>query len=275
MTTKPLNVLCIGAHPDDCDFQISGIALKYRALGHNVCFVSMTNGDAGHFEMGGGALAQRRYEETQAVAAAADLEYIVFDIHDGELEPTIEVRKRIISLMREKQAALVICHRSNDYHPDHRASGIAVQDAAYTVIVPNIVPFVPHVRRAPVVGYMYDNFTIPTPYIPHIAVDTDDVFERKVDLAHCHVSQVYEWLPYSEEKLEQVPPASDEPARRAWLAAGLRKRFEGVADDLRPALIRLYGEERGKAIKTAESISISEYGRQPAPEEYKTLFPFF
>lgn len=267
-----LHVLVFGAHPDDCDLRFGGAAMKYRALGHRVKFVSMTNGDTGHHFMGGGPLARRRYQEAQASARIADIEYDVLDIHNGELEPSVAMRKLVIQIMREFKADLVLCHRPNDYHPDHRAVGILVQDAAYTVTVPNVVPLTPHLARSPVVGHLYDSFTLPNPYVPHIAIDTDDVFERKIDMVHCHASQMYEWMPFNEGSINEIP--EDDAGRRAWLAERLRSRFGSLADDVRDTLKKLYGEEHGAAVKTAESVSISQYGRGLPPERYRELFPF-
>ena len=83
-TDHPLNILVFGAHPDDCDLRFGGAAMLYRKYGHNVRFVSLTNGDTGHHEIGGGDLARRRYAEAQAAAKVADIEYQVVDIHNGE-----------------------------------------------------------------------------------------------------------------------------------------------------------------------------------------------
>jgi len=268
-----LNVLVFGAHPDDCDLRFGGAAMKYRALGHRVRFVSMTNGDTGHYCEGGGALAKRRYAEAQASGAIADIEYQVLDVHNGELEPSVLMRKWVIQIMREFQADIVLCHRPNDYHPDHRAVGILVHDAAYTVTVPNVAPLTPHLERAPVVGHLYDNFKLPNPYVATVAIDTDDVFERKIDMAHCHVSQMYEWLPFNGAYLEDVPESDEQ--RREWLMPRMRTRFESLADSVRDCLIKWYGPERGAEIRTAESVSISQYGRVPSVEELPQLFPFF
>lgn len=271
--SRPMNVLVFGAHPDDCDFRCGGIALKYRALGHRVKFVSLANGDAGHFSMGGGPLAVRRYQEAQASARVADIEYEVLDIHDGELEATVFMRKWVIQIMRQWEADLVICHRANDYHPDHRAVGVLVQDASYTVTVPNIAPLTPALKRAPVVAYAWDGFQLPNPFVADVAVDTDDVFDRKVDMLHCHVSQVYEWLPYSSGELERVPVPEVE--RREWQKQRMLRRFGTQADAVRDKLVQLYGPTRGQAVKTSEAFMISEYGRRPAAEELPVLFPFF
>jgi LmbE family N-acetylglucosaminyl deacetylase len=202
---EPLSILVFGAHPDDCDLLFGGTAMLYCALGHRVRFVSLTNGDTGHHAQGGGSLARRRYAETQAAARVAGIRYDVMDIHNGELEPSLANRRLVIQIMRECRADLVLCHRPCDYHPDHRAVGTLVQDAAYIVMVPNVAPLSEPLRQAPVVGYLFDTFAEPTPYRATIAVATDAVMERKIDMAHCHVSQMYEWLPYSRGTLEQVP----------------------------------------------------------------------
>jgi len=272
MSQETLSILCFGAHPDDCDLRFGGAAMLYRALGHRVKFVSMTNGDTGHFSMGGGPLARRRYQEAQAAAKIADIEYEVLDIHNGEIEPCVWLRKLVIKMMREAKADLVLCHRANDYHPDHRAVGTLVQDASYTVTVPNVAPLTPHLERAPVLGYFYDSFQLPTPYVPHIAIDTDPVFDRKVNMVHCHESQFYEWLPFNGNRLEDVPESDAE--RKAGLEKQLLTRFGNVANDARDALKTLYGEEHGAAVRTAETVSISEYGRGLPRERVRELFPF-
>lgn len=272
MIDGQLSILCFGAHPDDCDFRFGGAAMLYRQLGHRVKFVSLTNGDTGHYSMGGGPLARRRRDEALASARVADIEYEVVDIHNGELQPDVRTRLHVIRLMRETRADLVLCHRPNDYHPDHRAVGTVVQDAAYTVTVPNVAPLTPHLERSPVVGYFHDGFALPNPYVPHIAIDTDAVFERKIDMGHCHVSQVYEWLPFNGGILAEVP--TDDAARRAWFAARHSRRFAAIADGARDSLVRLYGEAHGRAVRTAETVMISPYGRALPAAEYRSLFPF-
>lgn len=272
MIDGKLSVVCFGAHPDDCDLRFAGMAMLYRAHGQHVRLVSLTNGDAGHFDQGGGPLARRRYAEAQAAAAVAGVEYEVWDIHDGELEPTTALRGAVIRTMREARADIVLCHRPNDYHPDHRAVGVLVQDAAYTVTVPNIAPLTPHLDRPPVVGYLYDEFEIPNPYVPTIAIDTDPVFDCKVDMVACHRSQFYEWLPYNAGALDGVP--DDEADRKAWLARRLTARFARAADRSRALLKTVYGEGHGGQVATAETIMLSEYGRRLQSSEADRLFPF-
>ena len=143
---EPLRIIVFGAHPDDCELKVGGTAARWAKQGHKVKFVSMTNGDIGHHEMAGGPLAQRRTAEVQKCAEILGIETEVLDIHDGELMPTLENRRTVTRLIREWEADLVLSHRPNDYHPDHRYTGILVQDAAFMVIVPYFCPDVPALR---------------------------------------------------------------------------------------------------------------------------------
>jgi len=167
---KPLQIIMVGAHPDDCDIKSGGTAALFVEMGHNVKFLSVTNGDAGHMEEGGGMLAKRRAAETQEVAKRLGITYEVLDNHDGELLPTLPIRMEIIRRIRDWEADIVISHRSNDYHPDHRYTGVLVQDAAFMVGVPNIAADTPPLRKIPVFLYYQDHFQKPNPFQPDIAI---------------------------------------------------------------------------------------------------------
>jgi len=272
--SPPLRILVIGAHPDDCDFRAGGVAALYARLGHAVKFVSLTNGDSGHHEIGGVELARRRNAEAQASAKALGLvEYQVLDNHDGELEPTLANRRRVIEIIRAFDPDLVLSPRPNDYHPDHRYTAILVQDAAYMVTVPNVASLTPHLERNPTIAYVSDSFQKPYPFTPDVAVAIDDVFERKVAALHSHASQVYEWLPYNRGELTQVP--MDDDARRAWLAQAMMRSSAAVADRYRSLLVRLYGPERGARVRFAEAFEGCEYGSPLTQEAIGRLFPFF
>ena len=273
MSKNQINVLVFGAHPDDCDIKAGGVAALYVQQGHRVKFVSVTNGDAGHHEMGGGPLAQRRYAEAQAAAEVIGIEYELLDNHDGELMPTLENRYKVIRTIREFQPDLIMTHRPNDYHPDHRYTSTLVQDAAYMVTVPNICALTPHLEKNPVIAYLSDGFMKPYPFTPDVVVGIDDVIEQKIDMLHCHVSQFYEWLPYNSGTLDSVP--TDASARRTWLAEGRLNRFRTTADESRDLLIALYGEEVGARIEYAEAFEGCEYGSSLTAENIPTLFPFF
>lgn len=269
-TAERLRVLMIGAHPDDCEIDTGGLAVKYRARGDVVKFVSATNGDAGHHQIGGGPLARRRLEETRRVAKVADIEYEVLENSDGRLEANLATREQFIRLIREFRPDLLFTHRTNDYHPDHRHTGTLVQDASYLIRVPNICPQTPHLTRTPIILYMQDNFQKPTPFTPEVVVAIDDVMDAKVRMLHCHESQMYEWLPYVGGY--EVP--REDAERLAWLRARYERR-NGVEDagPVRDALIRRYGTEQGSAVRCAEAFEVSEYGRGLKDEEIDRYLP--
>ena len=267
-----LRLLVIGAHPDDCEVKAGGLASLYAGLGHRVRFVSLTNGATGHHEIGGIELARRRREEADAVAAGAGLEYEILDNHTGELEPSVANRKQVIRLIREFDPDLVLTHRPWDYHPDHRYTGMLVQDASYILTVPNMVPLTPHLQRMPVIMYLGDTFRKPIPFEPDVVVDIDAVVDRKLEMLHCHTSQMYEWLPYNRGELEKVP--ADEAGRRAYLTAWRRGAMEQVAADHRARLRELYGEAHGARVQCAEAFETCEYGAALTEDRRARLFPF-
>ena len=264
-----LRIIAFGAHPDDCDSRAGGVAARYAALGHHVKFVSVTNGDAGHPREGGGALAMRRRKEAQEAGRRIGIEYETLDNHDGELVPSLDVRRQVIRKIREWKADMVLSPRPNDYHPDHRYTGVLVQDAAYMVVVPNICPDTPALRRNPVFFYFQDNFQRPNPFRPDVAVSIDDVLEKKIRMQDAHTSQMYEWLPWVAGNLDKVP--KDPAARLEWLG---RNRGRSVSETVRQTLRKWYGAQ-ADAIRSAEAFELCEYGRRPSDDDIRKLFPFF
>ncbi|MCI0378386.1 MAG: PIG-L family deacetylase [Gemmataceae bacterium] len=270
--TQPLRLLIIGAHPDDADYAAGGTASLYRAAGHVVHMVSLTNGDAGHHLRAGPDLAKRRRQEAANAGAVIGAPYELLDNHDGELEPTLENRRQVIRLLRTIRPDLVLTHRPNDYHPDHRYTSQLVQDAAYMVTVPAIVPGMPHLAANPVIAYLPDDFTKPYPLQPAIAVDVGPVIDKIVDMLDCHVSQFYEWLPYNMGFVHEVP--ADAKTRRMWLGELIKARLRKQAERFRHLLIEVYGPERGRRVEYAEAFEPCEYGAPWDEGVRQRLFPF-
>ena len=270
-----LRIIAFGAHPDDAEFQMGGAAIKWAKLGHHVKLVSVTNGDLGHWEISGGPLAIRRTKEVQEAARRMGTSVEVLDIHDGELMPSLENRRTIARLIRDWNADLVLAHRPNDYHPDHRYTGILVQDAAFMVAVPFFVPDTKPLKKNPVFMYYPDRFKKPYAFEPDIAISLDDVFEKKVDAVDALVSQVYEGGALGSEETLIQRKAHDPVARKEILRDSWGRRNGGIANLYRDSLIEWYGQEAGAAVKYAEAYQVCEYGRQPSKEELKRLFPFF
>jgi len=268
-----LRIIAFGAHPDDCEFKAGGVAAMWAGLGHHVKFVSTTNGDIGHWRMAGGPLAKRRTAEVHKAAEILGITSQVLDIHDGEIMPTLENRRTFTRLIRRWKADVVITHRTNDYHPDHRYTGILVQDSSYMVTVPFFCPDTPPLSGNPVFLHYSDGFQDPKPFLPDVVVAIDSVIDQKIDATVVLESQVIEggcggnqsMVPKNEQQWE---------ARRKDARQRLRRRYAGVANRYRDKLVELYGEEEGKKVRYAEAFAVSEHGRRPSRQELRRLFPF-
>jgi LmbE family N-acetylglucosaminyl deacetylase len=271
-----LRIIVFGAHPDDCELSAGGTGAKWAAQGHHVKFVSCTNGDIGHWGMAGGRLAQRRAAEVRKCAEILGNQSQVLDIHDGELMVTMENRRLICRQIRDWQADIVISHRPNDYHPDHRYVGVLVMDAAYMVTVPHFCPDIPHLTKNPVFLFAEDEFQRPNPFTPDLVVAIDDVVEKKLAAVEALESQFYEGgcnggphlVPNPAETVAVA--ARKKAVRDEWASI-----FSATANRSRAALGQHYGKERAEKVRFAEAFEICEYGRKPDKEELKQLFPFF
>jgi LmbE family N-acetylglucosaminyl deacetylase len=268
-----LRIICFGAHPDDCELQAGGTAALWSAAGHHVKFVSVTNGDIGHWREAGGPLALRRKAEVAEADAMLHVASQVLDIHDGELLPTVENRRTITRLIREWNADLVVTHRPNDYHPDHRYTGILVQDAAYMVTVPYFCPDVPASKKNPVFMFFPDRFQKPNPFQPDVVVSIDPMIEQKLKALEVIESQFYEGG--ANGSAEMVPDDPDKKAdRRRQVREGFAARNRTLAVRFREQLAHWYGADAAAKIEFVEAFELCEYGRQPSKEELRQLFPF-
>ncbi len=269
---KALSIVLIGAHPDDAEIKAGGTMALWAKEGYRLHIVCMTNGDAGHQTLGREALAARRKGEAAAAAAVTGAKSTVLDNHDGELQPTLEVRRQVIRIIRESEADVVITHRPNDYHPDHRYTAQAVQDAAYMVTVPHVVEDAPVLRKNPVFLYFSDHFERPAPFRPDVAVNVDDVMDTKWSMLDKMECQFYEWMPWHDGILESVPASAKD--RLKWLRKTWGPVFERYTRRVEKGLKRTYGKRAAGKVRFAEAFEVSEYGRQPNEEELAALFPF-
>ncbi len=281
-----MRVLAIGAHQDDNEFRCGGVAAKWVKLGHEVRFLSMANGCGGHHLMTPEETSKRRALESARVADYLGIQYDVWDIDDCTLTADLETRDRLIRYIREFNPDVVIAHRTNDYHADHRAAGLLVQDASYILTVPHTCPDVPAMRFMPVIMYYEDRFMAPE-FRADFVFDIDDAVDTKLKLAHMNESQVYEWLPYNNGVEDTVPETEEE--RFEWLKGmkitsettdeevmaagrGYGVRFAKTAARFRKELMERYGVEKGSKVRFAEAFQVSEYGGQPDEKLLKELF---
>src|SRR5438874_2657582 len=269
-----LRIICFGAHPDDCELQAGGVGAMWAAKGHHVKLVSVTNGDIGHWRDAGGPLAVRRKAEIEDADKRLGVVTEVLDIHDGELLPTVENRRTLTRLIREWRADIVMGPRPNDYHPDHRYTGVLVQDAAYMVTVPFFCPDVPPLKNNPVFLYYPDSFQKPNPFQPEIAVSIDAVVQKQLDALGVIVSQFYEGGANGSADLLPADPQKQKD-RHQQVRDGFARRNQSIADRFRAKLEEWYGKDRAGKIKYAEAFEICEYGRRPDKAELAKLFPFF
>jgi len=269
-----LNIMAIGAHPDDCDFCFGGTALKFKAQGHRLLFLSVTNGCSGHHIESPPALAARRFRESQDVSKLTGMEYRILDIPDGSLTTELRYRDMLMREIRLFEPDLIFTHRPNDYHPDHRSTGTLVMDCSYLVKVPLIVPAVPALKKTPCIFYMYDHFTFPCPFVPDTVVCIDDVMNEKTAMLNCHTSQVYEFLPWIGDYAEEVPPEQEPKNRLHWLKTYVRSFQPSISGKYLEILESRYGAEKSKKIADCEAFQLSEYGEQPKKDELENLFPY-
>ena len=281
-----MKILAIGAHQDDNEFRVGGMASKWVKAGYEVRFLSMCNGCGGHHIMTPEETSARRAKESAAVAEYLGIKYDIWDIDDCTLMADLPTRMRLIRYVREFAPDLIIAHRPNDYHADHRASAQLVADASYILTVPHTCPDVPVMKHMPVIVHNEDRFKNPE-FCATYVVDMDEEIETKLHIAHLNESQVYEWLPYTHD--DTVPESEEE--RIAFLkgmeitsdttdaevmaaSRGYAVRFAKTAARFRRELIEKYGEEKGAKVRYAEAFELSEYGRQPDKALADALFGF-
>ena len=268
-----LRILVLGAHPDDAELKGGGAGAMWAALGHHVKFISLTNGDIGHWNMSGGPLAMRRnaeVQESKGILGISEVE--VWDVHDGELMPTLELRRKLVRNIRQWGADLIIGHRPSDYHPDHRYVGVLMQDAAYMVTVPHFEPLVPYLTKNPVFMFSVDGFERPNPHRGDVVIDIGPVIDKKLNALAALESQFLEGGCCNPQ-----PIAANDADRQRGLERvrnGFARRFEQWANQYRDRLTVLYGPQRGAAVRYAEAFEVCEYGTQPDAAMLRTLFPF-
>ncbi|MDI4643497.1 PIG-L deacetylase family protein [Cohnella hashimotonis] len=270
MTIRKLNVVMICAHPDEPDMYAGGLAALYAEQGHNVRFLSLTNGDSGHYALTKPEIAARRRLEADRAADVLGLDaYDILETSDGELEPTLAVRKEVIRYLRQHEPdVLVAFHPEGGVSPDNRYAGRVVADAVPYAGVPGFMPDIPSLRKRMLVLLMPD-MSLQTSYRPDVAICTDSVLEKKLLACDAHSTTFYELIPWGAGKLDAVP--KDWPGRRQYLMDGWS--IFGKSDRMLPALELRYGKERAAGIASAEAFEIARYGLQPSDSELDGLLP--
>lgn len=269
---KEKRVIVICAHPDDAELTTGGTCILFSRLGYKIKCVSLTNGNKGHQEGTKNEIAIRRYNETQEVKRRMNCEYEILNNEDGELEANLKNRMEVIRLIREWKADIVITHPSYDYHPDHRNTSLLVQDAAFLVNVPKILPEVLALTESPLFLYTRGRYVNRQKPQPDIVVDITPVKKEKAYIIDAHASQIYEWLPWINRSKKVIPDTQEEKIEYI-LSEYVLKRGE-IKENDRSVVEKWYGS-RAKGVKTIEAFEICEFGRTVNDQDIRELFPMF
>ena len=215
----------VAAHPDDPDFGVAGSAARLAREGHAVHYLLLTSGDAGSDDPGIAPeeLVRTREAEQEAAGRILGLSGVTFLRYpDGELQPTLDLRKAIVRVMRRLQVDVVLCQdprslvdEDNTYlnHPDHRAAGQAALDAAFPA-AGNPSAFrdlLAEGLTAYKVKEVWLYFTNGQ-HVNHF-VDITDTIEQKIDALAAHTSQIGDWASSGELRREMLKWAEDTATR--------------------------------------------------------------
>jgi LmbE family N-acetylglucosaminyl deacetylase len=257
-----MNVIVIVAHPDEGEIYVGGTSYLLSSLGHRVKFLSLTNGDAGHYEMAPEVLAAKRRQEAMNAKAVLGLaDYEILEYHDQYLENTQLIRDEVVDRIREWEADIVFSYYPIDGgHVDNMCAGRIVRDAAPSL---GMTPM-------PVCLYIRDYFTADFSYLPEIAIPVDHVWESKLQACACHVSQVCDWNPYERGMLDEV---RSDPERQREFIYDNTYAFTRKTPPIELALQKWFGPARAKTVTYVEAFEIAEFGRQITDQEVLQLFP--
>jgi LmbE family N-acetylglucosaminyl deacetylase len=137
----PRSAMAIVAHPDDTEFSMAGTAALWSRAGCRFVYVICTDGNAGSHdpEMTAERLIEIRRAEQRAACALLGIEEVVFlGYGDGQLQPTLELRRELVRLIRLYRPEVLFCNDPTVFftptyinHPDHRAAGQAALEAVF------------------------------------------------------------------------------------------------------------------------------------------------
>ena len=186
-----MNVLFVGAHPDDIETFCGGTAARYHERGDNLFFCVATNGNVGSSTLPADEIAIIRYKEAQAAADIVGAELIWLDFDDEFLMDSRETRLAFINAFRIANPDIVFCHWTNDYNPDHSISGKIVHNCIHMSKIPNIITDEPPIHKD--IHVYYIDTPMGLHFDPTIYVDITSTFSTKVEMVRKHESQI-QWM---------------------------------------------------------------------------------
>jgi LmbE family N-acetylglucosaminyl deacetylase len=190
----PKTLMAIMAHPDDIDFGSSGSVAKWCSEGWTVYYVLTTSGDKGTHEPGisGQELAAIREAEQREAARVLGVKEVFFlGIEDGFVEPTAELRERLVWLFRTYKPDVVLTwdgFRPSFNHNDHRNTGIVVRDALFPATRDRL--YFPQHAEEGLGEWRVNELLLVGSADPNYFVDVSAFIEKKADAILAHRSQV-------------------------------------------------------------------------------------
>ena len=186
-----MNILAIGAHPDDVETCCGGTLAKYAKLGHKVFTATTTNGNIGSATLPMAEIAKIRKEEARRAAAHIGAEYICLDYDDEMFYEDKQARLNFINLVRYCKADVILTHSPHDYNPDHELTSKIINDIAIMIPIAKIQTKSKPYDKIPVIAYfepVHGLGFVPTEY-----VDISDVIDIKRAMCYEHKSQI-QWM---------------------------------------------------------------------------------
>lgn len=137
---RPVDILAIGAHPDDVEISMGGTLARLSALGYGLGVIDLTRG-----ERGSKGDPERRAREAEAASAEYGAAFrLNLDLGDGHVRDDVEVAQGVARLIRLCRPRLVFCHHGEDRHPDHRGAHLLVSRAVFQASLRNLDLGEPH-----------------------------------------------------------------------------------------------------------------------------------
>ncbi|MBR5768120.1 MAG: PIG-L family deacetylase [Clostridia bacterium] len=187
-----MNVLAIGAHPDDVEIACSGTLAKCAARGDKVVVCHVSNGNLGHVVIPPDELAVIRANEAKKAGSLAGIEVISADFGDLDIfDGNKESRDRIVEVIQYADPDFIITHNPDDYMPDHTAVSRLVFDASFAATLPNYKTKTG--RPAKLVPIYYMDTLAGVNFVPTEFVDITDYIDLKIKMLECHESQLV-WM---------------------------------------------------------------------------------
>ncbi|MBE7028493.1 MAG: PIG-L family deacetylase [Ruminococcaceae bacterium] len=186
-----MNILAVGAHPDDVEINCGGTLAKYAALGHKVFIATATNGNIGSATLPKEEIAVIRKREAAQSASIIGAEYICLDYDDELFYEDLSVRINFINLVRHCEADVILTHNPHDYNPDHMLTSKIINDIQVMIPIEKIKTPEKPCKKLPVIYFFEPDKGMG--FIPTDYVDITEHFETKKKMFLCHKSQ-QEWM---------------------------------------------------------------------------------